>query len=229
VAQDFDYSKSKEGAMQKPVARWPLIVGLLGSSILLAGDTADPWLWAYVLSFAAVSAVALSSMDDDLAKERFSPPEPGADRLSLRLVRLIALAHLGVSLADSRFDWSSVPSAIRAIGLSGFTAGFLAVIYAMRTNRFFSAVVRIQHDRGHRVVDVGPYAWLRHPGYAAMILAVPMSGLALGSWYGALAGCAYSLLILRRVLFEDLYLQQHLDGYREYTQRVPYRLVPGVW
>jgi protein-S-isoprenylcysteine O-methyltransferase Ste14 len=214
--------------MKRPV-RWLLLVAFAGGVTLIGGDRSDVWLWLYVVAFAAVSGVALWSIDDDLAKERFAPPEPGADRLSLRAVRLVALAHLAVSLADGRFDWSEVPAWMRALGLTGFVAGFLVIVQAMRVNRYFSPVVRIQRERGHRLVDAGPYAWLRHPGYAAMIMAVPMSGLALGSWYGTLVGCVYSLLILRRVSFEDGYLQEHLEGYREYASRVRYRLVPGLW
>ena len=213
----------------KRLLRWLLFVPPLGAVVLTAGNRSDPWLWAYVAGFALVSGLALLSIDEDLARERFTPPNPGADRLSLRAVRLIALAHLAVSLADNRFGWSSVPPAVRALGLAGFVGGFGLIVYAMRVNRFFSAVVRIQRDRGHRVVDAGPYARLRHPGYAAMILAVPMSGLALGSWYGALVALAYSALIFRRVRFEDSFLQQHLEGYREYATRVRYRLVPGLW
>jgi protein-S-isoprenylcysteine O-methyltransferase Ste14 len=213
----------------KKVRRWLLAMTWVGGGILLIGDRADPWLWAYAGGVALVSAFALLSIDEDLAQERFHPPSAGADRISLRAVRLVALAHLVVSLLDNRFGWSNVPEAARALGLVGFVLSFALVVYAMRANRYFSAVVRIQHDRGHRVVDAGPYAHLRHPGYAAMIAAVPLSGLALGSWYGALIGLAYSGLILRRVLFEDRFLQQHLEGYREYTGRVRYRLVPGLW
>ena len=62
------------------------------------------------------------------------------------------------------------------------------VFRAMIANRFFSAVVRIQGERGHRVIDQGPYALIRHPGYAGMILSVPCSGLALGSWLGGRPG-----------------------------------------
>lgn len=213
----------------KRFTRWLQVVTFAAGVTLIGGDRSDAWLWLYVAAFAAVSAVALWSIDDDLARERFAPPEPGADRLSLRTVRLVALAHVAVSLADSRFNWSDVPDWVRGLGLAGFVAGFLVIIHAMRVNRYFSPVVRIQRERGHRVIDAGPYAWLRHPGYAAMIWAVPMSGLALGSWYGALVGGVYSLLILRRVSFEDGYLQEHLEGYREYASRVRYRLVPGVW
>jgi len=106
----------------------------------------------------------------------------------------------------------------------------VAVVFrAMMANRFFSAVIRIQSDRGHRVIDQGVYAVVRHPGYAGMIPSMPFSGLALGSWWGFAIGLVYSALMLRRVLFEDAYLRSHLEGYQEYTTRVPYRLIPGVW
>ena len=213
----------------KRLLRWAVAVAFGRVLVLAHGDPTDPWVWAYVAGFAAVSGFALLSIDEDLARERFTPPEPGADRLPLRAVRFIALGHIVLSLIDGRMGWSEVPAPLRAIGLAGFVGGFSVIVLAMRANRFFSAVVRIQRDRGHRVVDAGPYAWLRHPGYAAMILAIPLGGLALGSWYGALAGLLYSGLILRRVIFEDRFLQQNLEGYRDYAQRVRYRLVPGVW
>src|SRR5688572_5559313 len=213
----------------KRMARWVIATGILGGGVLLLGNGRDPWLWAYVAAFGAVGLYAMLSMDEDLVRERFSPPSPGADRLSLRFVRLVALAHLLIAIADSRFGWSHVPDALRGAALLGFAACFYTVARAARTNRFFSSVVRIQSERGHRVVDTGPYATIRHPGYAGMLPLVQFSALALGSWFAFVAAFSYSALILRRVLFEDRYLQQNLEGYTAYTSRVPYRLIPGVW
>ena len=99
----------------------------------------------------------------------------------------------------------------------------------MRENRFFSSVIRVQSDRGHRVIDTGPYAIVRHPGYVGMLLGMPISGLALGSWIAALIGAVVSLLTLRRVAVEDAFLTRNLDGYAVYADRVKYRLIPGVW
>jgi protein-S-isoprenylcysteine O-methyltransferase Ste14 len=213
----------------KRLARWLLGTAIIGAAILVLGDGRDPWLWAYLLTFSAIGAHAMYSIDDDLAKERFTPPSAGADRLALRWVRLVALAHLIAGVADSRFEWTSVPPVLRAIGLAGFALSFLLIVHAMRANRFFSAVVRIQDERGHRVIDSGPYAIVRHPGYAGMILFAPFSGLALGSWISVAVGLAYSALVLRRVWFEDAFLRTNLSGYENYTQRVRYRLVPRVW
>ena len=122
-----------------------------------------------------------------------------------------------------------MPDDVRVLGLVGMAVSVALVFRAMLVNRFFSAVIRIQKDRGHRVVDQGVYGVIRHPGYAGMIPSMPFSGLALGSWLGFAVGLAYSLLVLRRVLFEDAYLRSNLQGYQDDTARVRYRLIPGVW
>jgi protein-S-isoprenylcysteine O-methyltransferase Ste14 len=109
-------------------------------------------------------------------------------------------------------------------------AASLTTFYrAMHENHFFSSVVRLQTERGHRVVDTGPYAVVRHPGYAGVLLMTPFSGLALGSFVAAAIGLVMTALILRRVLFEDAFLQENLAGYKEYSGRVTSRLIPGVW
>lgn len=213
----------------KSLGRWLITTSIAGGIVILGGDRRDPWLWAYVGVFASVGAYAISSMSDSLARERFHPPDPGADRLSLRTIRLVALLHVVVAVLDSRFGWSEVPAVLRGVGLAGFGLSFLLIVGAMQANQFFSAVVRIQDDRGHHLVDSGPYAIVRHPGYAGMIPAVPMSALALGSWVSLPFALLYSALILKRVLFEDAFLRAHLPGYTAYATRVRARLVPFVW
>src|SRR3954447_22585624 len=96
-------------------------------------------------------------------------------------------------------------------------------------NRFFEPGVRIQTDRGHTVIDTGPYAVVRHPGYVAGCLLFVGIALSLGSlWALAPAGLACLLLILR-TRWEDQMLQAGLTGYKGYTQRVRSKWIPGVW
>jgi protein-S-isoprenylcysteine O-methyltransferase Ste14 len=197
----------------------------------LAGTLRDPWLWAYVGACAATTFYALRGMDEDLARERFHPPNSGADAVALHFVRVAALAHFVVGVLDSS-RWhltSAVPSPLRALALAAMTGGLTMFYRAMHENHFFSAVVRVQTERGHQVVDSGPYSVVRHPGYAGILLAAPVSGLALGSFAAAAIGLVMTALLLRRVMFEDAFLQANLAGYKEYTQRVTSRLIPGVW
>jgi protein-S-isoprenylcysteine O-methyltransferase Ste14 len=213
------------------------LLRLLGAMTVLAllvlglsGRWTDPWLWAYLGVWYALATYAIMSIGDDLARERFTPPDPGADRLYLRAIRVIAVAHLVVGALDvGRWHLFPVPSSLRIVGLAGCAVFGGLVFRSMVANRFFSAVVRIQKDRGHRVIDQGPYALVRHPGYAGMILSIPCGGLALGSWLAFGLGVVYSALMVRRVIFEDAFLGANLEGYVDYRTRVPYRLVPGVW
>jgi len=227
--QNFEFSMSNTHT-PKRIARWfALNLFIAATLFVLTARYDDPWLWAYVATVAAVGLYPAFWLDDELAKERFSPPEPGADRLSLRAVRIIALSHFVVAGFDQRWQFSDVPDSVRLVGLVGMAVSFGLVFRAMMVNRFFSAVIRIQKDRGHEVVDQDLYGVVRHPGYAGMIPSMAFSGLALGSWLGLAIGLAYSLLMLRRVLFEDAFLRSHLQGYQEYAARVRYRLIPGVW
>jgi protein-S-isoprenylcysteine O-methyltransferase Ste14 len=208
-------------------------LAFLGISALvlgLSGHWTDPWLLAYLLIWCAFVLYALTSIGEDLVRERFSPPEPGADRIHLLFIRLTALAHLVLGALDvGRWHLFPVPTSLRLAGFAGILVFGALIFRAMIANRFFSSVVRIQGERGHRVIDQGPYALVRHPGYAGMILAVPCSGLALGSWLAVGFAVAYSALMLRRVVFEDAFLRANLEGYTEYLTRVRYRLLPGVW
>ena len=196
----------------------------------LSGHWLDPWLWAWLLVWTACFAYALTSIGDDLARERFAPPEKSADRMALRFIRVVSLGHIVLGALDGgRWHVFPVATPLRAAGLVGMAFFGVLVFRAMVANRFFSAVVRIQRDRGHQVVDVGPYATVRHPGYLGMIGSVPCSGLVLGSWLAVGLGLIYAAMMLRRVMFEDAFLRANLDGYADYRTRVPYRLVPGLW
>ena len=218
--------------MSKQFKRWILATLMVaGVVFLLAGTWRDPWLWTYVGVWSVSAAYGLFSLDEDLARERFRPPTAGADRIAVRILRLVALSHIIVGALDTG-RWhltASVPVGIRAFAMAGMAAGACVFYRAMHENRFFSAVVRVQEERGHRVIDSGPYSIVRHPGYAGLILAPPFSGLALGSWMAVAVGLVMSAMVLRRVRFEDSFLRKNLDGYASYTQRVPHRLIPGVW
>lgn len=212
--------------------RWLLVSGVVTLAIFaVAGTWRDPWLWAYVVVWSTATGYALLSIDEDLVRERFRPPTAGADGVALHFVRVVALTHLVVGALDSG-RWhlmSPVPHGLRAFALAAMAATFGMFYRSMRENRFFSSVVRVQNERGHQVVDSGPYGIVRHPGYAGLMLGIPFSGLALGSWVAAAIGLVMSALILRRVLFEDAFLRKNLDGYAAYTDRVRHRLIPGVW
>jgi hypothetical protein len=115
-------------------------------------------------------------------------------------------------------------------GLAVVAAAYALILWAMRVNRSFSSVVRIQFDRGQRVVATGPYSFIRYPGYSAGILIVLASGIALGSWLATALLVVTTLpFLFYRAITEDCVLLAELPGYREYAGRVRWRLIPGVF
>ena len=216
--------------MAKRLTRFTITLLCFGTLLFVLEGRFDRWMTLYLGGWSIFALYAFLSIDEDLAKERFHPPEPGADRLPLRAIRLIALAHVIIGALDAgRWHLAPVPDLVRAIALPVMVVSALLVVQAMRANRFFSPVVRVQTERGHRVIDGGPYGAIRHPGYLGMIVSVMCSGLVLGSWLGFALAAVYAALILRRVFFEDAFLKANLAGYPDYARRVPYRLIPGGW
>ncbi len=115
------------------------------------------------------------------------------------------------------------------LGVALFVPGWALVIWSMAVNPFFEKTVRIQTKRGHRVVDAGPYAYVRHPGYvgfAAWMLSTP---LMLGSAWAFVPALLAVIGFAIRTALEDRTLQAELPGYADYAARVRFRLVPGVW
>jgi protein-S-isoprenylcysteine O-methyltransferase Ste14 len=213
--------------------RWLLVSLVIGGIVMaLAGEWTSRYLWGFTLGMSGVFLYAtLFVLDDDLARERFRPPSQGADAVALKRIRLSALATLVFAPLDSgRLHWSApVPDLPRMIALAVSIGSFFLVVRAMMANRFFSPVIRVQGERGHGVIDRGPYAVVRHPGYFGMVLFAPTTALALGSWWALIPAGIYSSLILRRVFVEDRFLHANLAGYAEYAGRVRHRVIPGIW
>ena len=196
-----------------------------------AGRLDLPWFWTLIGVHAVIMSAAIRGIEPDLMRERFRPGTGGEDRALRWLMMPLFIAQLIVAGLDvGRFGWSGrVPLVIHGAGLLLFAGGIALAMRAMVVNRFFSPVVRIQEERGHRLITEGPYRFVRHPGYAGMLLSFLGSGLVLGSWWSFLPLIPAVGLILRRTILEDRYLREHLEGYLGYVERVRYRLLPGAW
>jgi len=202
---------------------------------LCAGTIAWPAAWIYLALMTAVFAgyMAVISRHPDLIAERRKPPAD-AKRWDKPFVALIGAVGPAVLLLvcgfDRRFGWSPpLAPAWNVIGLLLVAAGGSLTNWAVASNRFFSAVIRIQRDRDHYVIASGPYGLVRHPGYVGSLIHMPGLALALGSlWALAVVGAISALIVVRTAL-EDRTLRAELEGYAEYAGRVRYRLLPGVW
>lgn len=208
------------------------VVFIGGILMLSAGTWTDPWLWAYSAGwgvYAMVSAGVALRFNPELIAERMKPPSD-RDRLTRRLALPPMLAHLVVAGLDvGRFGWSSVSVPIHVLGFVVLTAGWAFVAWTFATNTYASSAVRIQDDRGHRVVEHGPYAIVRHPMYLGVLLTAIASGPAVGSWWAGLVILPIIPIFIRRTRLEDRLLHEELPGYREYAQRTRWRVIPGVY
>jgi protein-S-isoprenylcysteine O-methyltransferase Ste14 len=201
---------------------------------------AGTWAWArgWLFLFVAMGASVVSTMylrrvNPDVIAGRVNRHErPRKWDLLLGLfVALPSMLAIPIVAAfdDGRYHWSRLPWWGCALGYVLLLTGMAGLTWAQAVNKFFEPSVRIQTDRGHRVIDTGPYAFIRHPGYALgfpFFLGIP---LALGSLWGLIPAMLMSAFLVVRTVLEDRTLRAELPGYREYAQRVRHRLVPGVW
>jgi protein-S-isoprenylcysteine O-methyltransferase Ste14 len=200
---------------------------------------AGTWAWArgWLFFFVVVAASILITLylrraNPDVVAARVNRHEgtKGWDRVILSVFIPTMVSILLVSaLDDGRFHWSHVPWWVCGIGYILLIAGLAGMTWAEAVNRFFEPTVRIQTDRGHRVIDTGPYVLVRHPGYVAACLLCFGMALSLGSCWALVPAAVSCVLLVVRTALEDRTLRTELTGYEEYAQRVRYRLVPGLW
>jgi protein-S-isoprenylcysteine O-methyltransferase Ste14 len=217
-----------------------VLLVMLPAVILFGAAGRLGWIagWTYVIVVGGISILSRAAvilLRPELAVERSRAYEhPGAkawDRYLMTLVGLIGpMVVLLVAGLDERNGWSGpVAPGLQIGALVVILLGMLIGLWAMFSNPFFSATIRIQTDRGHTVVNRGPYRLVRHPSYGSglfVYLAVPVL---LGSWWGLLPAVLGVILLIYRTVLEDRTLHEELDGYVAYAARVRYRLIPGVW
>lgn len=207
-----------------------LLFGAAGTLAWRAG-------WAFMIVFfgaAVLTTQMLAREDPALLEERMKPPfQPGQplwDKIILAGIVAFFPAWLALMGLDAvRFRWSVMPDWLPWIGAGGVALALWICFRTFQVNPFLASVVRIQTERGHRVISSGPYAYVRHPLYAAVLLLLPAIALMLGSWAGLVATTALSGGLILRTILEDRELQRSLDGYADYARRVRYRLLPLIW
>lgn len=191
--------------------------------------------WAVIaiwLVWFTVMDIVIFRLHPHLVAERLSPPGGAKswDRTLLSVLRLTQLARYILAGLDQRFGWTgNFPVAAQIAALVVCLLSTALFMWALASNPHFSQIVRIQSDRSHVVATGGPYAYMRHPGYAAMILFELALSALLASFWAILAGGLCVILLLLRTALEDLTLKAELTGYADYARRVRYRLVPGLW
>ena len=136
-------------------------------------------------------------------------------------------ALLAVSGLDRRFGWSTVPTAVSVLGLVMVAVGLGMSMLVMFQNRYAAANIVVEKDQP--LVSTGLYGIVRHPMYSGSVVMMIGMPLALGSYWALLVAIAALVLLVIPIVDEENMLSQELTGYRDYMQKVHYRLVPLAW
>ena len=221
--------------------RLTLVYLLIPLILLICGGDIGWWqAWVYSLLIVAVGVggriwaerrhPGLMMEREQARFDKASGVKPWDKVLAPLMAISVGFPLVIVAGLDHRFGWSPVfPVWLNILGFVLIAVGYAFAVWALAENRFFSSMVRIQTDRGHVVCDSGPYRIVRHPGYAGNILPLPGIILALSSLWTLIPAALALIIILVRTALEDRTLQEELPGYRDYAQRVRYRLFPGIY
>lgn len=207
-----------------------------GACLFVPAGTLRWWnAWAFMaigLVLVAMLTGIVFRETPGLVEERMTAASKAKGWDKILVPMLVVLLPFSLNILaglDRRFGWSVVPLPACLAALCVMLLGIAITFWAMRSNPFFSSHVRIQSDRGHRVISHGPYARVRHPGYTGTILYNLAAPILLGSFVAFWVGVAMAIVFVLRTVLEDRTLREELEGYREYSRQVRYRLVPYVW
>jgi len=210
---------------------------LIQAVILFASVWKWDWwnAWAYLgeyLAFLIFNVFVLLPHHKELAEERSRVGEgtKSWDKVIASIGAFGGLFILLLAGLDERFGWAGairLEVQIAAFVLLGLS--YPLFTWAMVSNKFFAVTVRIQKERGHTVQTGGPYRFVRHPGYASLLVSYITIPIALGSLWACIPMALLVVNLFVRTALEDRTLQNELEGYKDYAARVRYRLLPGIW
>lgn len=206
-----------------------LMVGLL--LFLPAGTFAYPNAWLFIaLLFVPMLllGVVLLVKSPELLEKRLNSKEKETEQSVVVILSLaMFLGGFIVSALDFRFRWSKMPAAVVIVAAVVLLASYGLYAEVMRENAYLSRTVEVQENQ--KVVDTGLYGIVRHPMYSVttlLFLAIP---LVLGSWIGFIIFLVYPMILVKRIRNEEKVLEEGLPGYKEYKEKVRYRMVPFIW
>lgn len=213
------------------------LIAVIAVFLFLPAGTLDwPAAWGFLAELGVLSLAVglwLARHDPGLLAERLGSPFQRAqkpwDKVFMSVVMVLYFGWLVLMGLDARWGISRVPLWLQALGALDVALSNYVVFLTFRENSYAAPVVKIQRERGHRVVSTGPYAYVRHPMYAGGLLMFLGMPLQLGSWLGLAALVLLVPLLAVRIVMEERTLAAELEGYRDYAARVKYRMIPGLW
>ena len=187
------------------------------------------WLFMTVLFIPMFGAgIVMMFKNPELLQKRLNAKEKrGEQALVVKLSGLMFLAGFVVAGLNFRFDWYMVPWGVSVGATVVFLIAYLLYAEVLRENTYLSRTIEVQE--GQKVIDTGLYGIVRHPMYSVTLFLFLAMPFILGSVYSIVIFLAYPFIIAARIRNEEQLLEQELAGYKEYKQKVKYRMIPFVW
>lgn len=191
------------------------------------------WLYVSIGFIMFVLNYTVLRLDSELLEERKKPGKESKkwDKTILGLSFLVTiLMYIIAGLDSGRYHWSpDFNRILYALGAILTATGQLLFLIAQKQNRFFSSTVRIQTDREHIVCETGLYKIVRHPAYMGSIIQAIGFPLIFGSLWSIIPVIVSIILLIIRTNLEDKTLKDELKGYREYSEKTRFKIIPLIW
>jgi protein-S-isoprenylcysteine O-methyltransferase Ste14 len=214
------------------ISRYMMLFPVLGACFFLPAWSLKYWEgWLYILVIAvpvAIFGFYLFKNDPKLLERRMRTKEKRKEQKLV--VKLSVLCFPFIFMLpgfDKRLGWSKVPFFVELISFILVLLGYFMVTSVFRANSYASRVIEVESSQ--KVISTGPYAIVRHPMYASTIVLYLFTPTALGSYWALIPAVLFLSVFILRITGEEKELNENLEGYREYTQKVRFRLIPGIW
>ena len=213
-----------------------LVLLILAALLFLPAGTLDwPQAWVFILTIGLYFLIYVIwgiRKDPEQTQERsqMAANVKCWDKIIMGVYTVLLPTVFIVAGFDvGRFSWSTTPLVAQGVGWIGLIIGAAVIFWTVRTNTYLSRYAHIQDDRGHEIVISGPYRCVRHPMYLGILILFICIGPALSSLFALIPSAIIDMLFIIRTAKEDKMLQEELEGYQAYSQKVRYRVIPGVW
>ena len=205
---------------------------LIGLMIFLPAGTLsffNGWLFMGILFVPMfIAGIVMMFKNPDLLKSRLDAKEKQREQsIVVKLSGLMFMSGFIVAGLDFRYGWLTLPKGVVIGAAIVFLAAYILYAEVLRENTYLSRTIEVQENQ--KVIDTGLYGIVRHPMYSVTLLLFLSMPLVLGSIYSFLIFLSYPFIIAKRIKGEEEFLEKELDGYREYKQKVRYRLIPFIW
>lgn len=214
------------------ITKFLLGVALVGALIFLPAGTFsyfNGWLLMGILFVPMFFAgIVMMFKNPDLLRSRLDAKEEAREQsLVVKMSGLMFLSGFIVAGLGIRFHWYVLPTGVVIGAAVVFLTAYILYAEVLRENTYLSRTIEVQENQ--KVIDTGLYGIVRHPMYSVTLLLFLSMPIVLGSVYAFLIFLAYPFIIAKRIKHEEKFLEEKLDGYREYKQKVKYRLIPFIW